>query len=239
MNLFPRFTAISALFIAGVASVPAAAQDYPEIPEPMVFDMVRSLGAKAGEFEINTLARVNLSGPHQSLEWAPEIEATVADGLALEFELPMQGGKVMEYKLGVQGTIGTFADGKGAHGVQYLGIYDRETGRWENALLYINGYRFSEKLSAVGMVGVGGIGFNRTDEAKLLLNQAVFYETSERGRIGLEVNYKSGHDGDVLIMPQLHQAIGKKLSVQAGLGATHKKGEHWHPQAGLRLIATM
>lgn len=239
MGFSSRWKLAPLFLMTSLSSIPAFAHSYPELPEPMVFDMVRSLGAEAGEVKINALGRMKLSGEHQQLEWAPEIEATVADGLALELELPMEGGKVMEYKLGVQGTIGSFANGKGAHGVQYLGIYNREKGRWENALLYMGGYRFSEKVSTVAMVGIGDIGFDRTDDVKLIVNQAVFYDLSERGRLGVEVNYKSGPQGEFLVMPQLHHAIGKKLSLQAGVGGIHQTDQKWRPQAALRLIAVM
>ncbi len=45
----------------------------PSIPEPMVFDMIRPLGARRGELEANTLAQVNLSGASRDVEWAPEV----------------------------------------------------------------------------------------------------------------------------------------------------------------------
>jgi hypothetical protein len=40
----------------------------PAIPEPMIFDMVRPLGARRGELEVNALAKVNLSGPGRHVE---------------------------------------------------------------------------------------------------------------------------------------------------------------------------
>ena len=72
-----------------LASVPAGAQEAPEIAEPMVFDLVRPLGARRGELEVNALAQRNLSGPDRNVEWAPEIEYAVADGFAVELELPL------------------------------------------------------------------------------------------------------------------------------------------------------
>ncbi|WP_292636559.1 hypothetical protein [Novosphingobium sp.] len=73
--------------------------------------------------------------PDRAVEWAPEIELAVADGLAVELELPFEDGHITDYKLGLQGTFGALDGGKGVHGVQYLGLYNRESGRWESSLL--------------------------------------------------------------------------------------------------------
>lgn len=75
----------------------------PRIPEPMVFDLVRPLGARRGEVEFNTLGLVPLtrktrkvddvtdllglvrrSPDTQGVEWAPEAEFVLTDGIALE-----------------------------------------------------------------------------------------------------------------------------------------------------------
>lgn len=51
----------------------------PHIPEPMVFDLMRPLHARAGEVEVNT---IGILPPGGRLKWAPELEATLLDGLA-------------------------------------------------------------------------------------------------------------------------------------------------------------
>lgn len=56
------------LLVLTMSVCPAHAGDYPDVPEPMVFDMVRPLGARAGELEVNTLAQTRLSGPDQVVE---------------------------------------------------------------------------------------------------------------------------------------------------------------------------
>ena len=60
------FSVLGLLFF----SASAAAQSGPDIPEPMVFDMIRPLTAKAGEIEVNALAQRDLTGPRGELEWA-------------------------------------------------------------------------------------------------------------------------------------------------------------------------
>jgi hypothetical protein len=64
----------------------------PIIPEPMVFDMVRPLGARRGELEVNVLGLVPLKrdGGAPAIEWAPEVEWAIRDGFAVEFELPFR-----------------------------------------------------------------------------------------------------------------------------------------------------
>lgn len=222
-------------------ALPAAAQEAkdapaPSIPEPMVFDLVRPLGAKRGELEANVLAQRNLSGPERSVEWAPEIEYAVADGFAVELELPFENGRVVEYKLGVQGTFGTLNRGRGIHGVQYLGLYNREHGRWENSLLYVIGNRFSERLSMLGMVGIGDVTTSGPSHPVLLVNHTTFYDIGEHSLVGVEFNYRSGADRSLLVMPQLHKQVADGIDLQFGLGGVKAHDEVWRPRVGIRLI---
>lgn len=53
---------------------PDASTAYPHIPEPMVFDMMRPLGAKQGELEANVLTTTPWSGKDGNTHWAPEVE---------------------------------------------------------------------------------------------------------------------------------------------------------------------
>ena len=224
------------LLVLTMSVCPAHAGDYPDVPEPMVFDMVRPLAARAGELEVNTLAQTRLSGPDQVVEWAPEIELAVADGFAVELELPFEGTRVTDYKIGLQGTFGTLANGRGVHGLQYLGLYNRENTRWESSALYLLGFRFDEHWSMMAMVGLGDVSSGRDGGGRLLLNHSTFYDLSKASRVGLEINFKSGRAQEALIMPQLHHKLGGDLSLQAGLGAAHDAELGWRPQAGLRII---
>lgn len=102
-------------------------KDVPAIPEPMLFDMIRPLGAVRGELEADALATQSLDGA--AMAWAPEVELAVADGVALELEMPMTGVRVDAAKIGVQATFGPALAGHLVHGVQYLGTIDR-SGCW-------------------------------------------------------------------------------------------------------------
>ncbi len=223
--------------IAVWAAPAAAIPEIPEIPEPMVFDMVRGLGASAGELEINALATSPFSGQDRVVEWAPEIEYAVVDGLALEFELPFENRRLTELKLGVQGTLGTMDGGRMIHGLQYLGIYDRHDKSTSHALLYLLGRRHSERWSTMSMVGVGDVRVGQSEKvAGLLVNHTTFYNLNEKQIAALELNFKSGPDGGLLAMPQFHTALAKKVSLQLGTGLDKQRGARGRPVGGLRLI---
>ena len=224
--------------IAALSGLPsqACAQDAPAIPEPMVFDMVRPLGARKGELEANSLVQWNLSGPDRTVEWAPEVEYAVADGFAVEVELPFENARLTDLKLGLQGTLGTFADGRAVHGVQYLGLYNRDSTRLESTLLYLLGYRFNERWSMMAMAGIGDVTFGGPDHSKLIVNHSTFYDLSAATTLGMEVNLERGGERRTLIMPQLHQDMGGSVSLQAGLGAVREEHETWRPRAAVRLV---
>ncbi len=223
-----------ALFLFA-ASGQALAQDGPDIPEPMVFDMIRPLTAKAGEIEVNALAQRDLTGPRGELEWAPEVELAVADGLAVELELPLINNRVVQYKMGLQKRLGTFRGGRSVHGVQYLGLYDREEGGWTSTLLWLLGNRFGERWSMMTMLGVGDVTLREGNETGTIINHSTFYDVSPDTVLGLEVNRQNGQGAYWLLMPQVHRAIGT-LGVQGGVGAERARGERFRPRLGLRII---
>jgi hypothetical protein len=81
-------------------------QETVEIPEPLMFDLVRGLGAKQGELEINTLAEFPLNDAYnRGVEWAPEIEYALFNNFAIELEFPMNNLELEAYKMAVQRSI--------------------------------------------------------------------------------------------------------------------------------------
>ncbi|WP_413062334.1 hypothetical protein ACLN6N_16630 (plasmid) [Sphingomonas carotinifaciens] len=231
-----RWASWSAAAVAVLTIAPAQAQEAPEIAEPMVFDLVRPLGAKRGELEVNTLAQHSLSGPDRSVEWAPEIELAVADGFAVELELPLTNRRVTDFKLGLQGTFGTINGGRGIHGVQYLGLWNRERGQWESSLLYVIGNRFGPRFSTLSMIGVGEVSAAGAEARGLIVNHTSFYDISDATTAGVEVNIRAGHDRSTLIMPQLQQDVTDRFQIQFGMGAVRETGTAWHPRVGARVV---
>lgn len=208
----------------------------PAIPEPMVFDMIRPLGARRGELEVNTLAQVNLSGRGRHIEWAPEVEYAVADGFAAEIELPFTNGRLTDYKIGLQGTFGTFRGGRSIHGVQYLGLHNRRDGGWSSSLLYLLGNRFGQRLSTMTMIGVADATLNSNRGTGLIVNHTTFWDVDPDTVLGFEVNRQTGANQYWLLMPQLHRAVGQQLAVQLGAGAERSTTGTFQPRVGFRFI---
>ena len=236
--------ACAALSLVLVAGSAAAETAYPAIPEPMVFDMMRPLGAKKGEMEANVLALTQAPFRPTRAEWAPEVEYAFADGKAVEFELPFDGARLAAFKLGLQTAFGVSADGKSAHGAQYLGIYDREAGRYTSSLLYMAGKRFSERFSIMNMIGLddivlkrrGGGGSGARGHNALLLNHASFYDLRIGTVLGAELNVAGGGRGHVRLTPQVHQRLAERVNVQFGAGLEKARRGAARPVAGVRLV---
>jgi hypothetical protein len=208
-------TATAADFIEGDA---ALGSDDPRIPEPMLFDLVRPLGAKKGELEINTLGERSLeSGP---LNWAPEIEYAFADGYALEFELPHENSFSQSYKFALQGTFGVSADRRMIQGWQVITKKSRINGRYSTDALYLNGYRLSDKWSAMNMLGIRRTELSGDGEVITLINNSIFYDQSQRLTYGLEINSEVNQSGNVRyrIIPQIHFDLNGHSSIQIGGG---------------------
>jgi hypothetical protein len=230
----------------------------PRIAEPMVFDLIRPLGAKRGEGEINVLGLMPLR--HQSrrsndvadpvglvrrspdrggLEWAPEIEYAVCDGVGLEFEIPFESAHLEAYKVAGQVTFGTGLNHKFIHGAQAIVQYDRDPSLWTTTLLYLTGFRFTETWSVFGMFGsraeISGAVANKAVE--LLSNVSLFADVTDRIVAGIETNLGQvlGDNTEFLVMPQLHYEIDRYWMIQAGVGARFTTGVTL-PEAGFRII---
>jgi hypothetical protein len=227
----------------------------PRIPEPMVFDLVRPLGARKGEWEVNVLSLVPLnrksktidevtdpsglvrrSPDKQGVEWAPEIELVLADGIAIEFELPMENSTLEAYKVAGQLTFGTAFKNRFIHGTQGIVQYNIDSNLWGTTLLYVGGFRFDPTWSILSMVGARGI-IDGTFDVEVLTNVTLFAELTQRLVAGIETNLNQviGGDAALLVMPQLHYEISKRWMLQAGGGAQFTS-EFILPQLGFRLI---
>jgi hypothetical protein len=205
----------------------------PAIPEPMLFDMIRPLGAVRGELEANSLFVKGLDG--SALAWAPEVEMAVTDGFAVELELPMTGSRVDAFKMGLQGTFGTGFGGNFVHGVQYLGTIDRR-GKWGSSLLYLAGVRYDKHWSSMTMVGAKTSNTARLSRPVSLLNHSLFRDVGTRTTAGLEFNREGGPAGGWVLLPQLHQRLGDRFVMQAGAGIEKPRGERRVALASLRVV---
>jgi opacity protein-like surface antigen len=230
----------------------------PRIPEPMVFDLVRPLGARQGELEFNTLVIVPLTSYHnrrppvtdpfgitplsvdrRKLEWAPEVEYAVRDGLAFEFELPFEGGHLEAYKFAGQYTFGTAFDGQLIHGVQGIVQPTVNLSEWDLTLLYLLGVRFDETWSVLAMMGGRtAAGTSEFDErSETLFNLTLFADVAQHMTLAVETNCARNLRGaaTLLVMPQVHWEATDHFMLQLGVGAGLTVNEVI-PALGMRVI---
>ena len=230
----------------------------PRIPEPMVFDLIRPLGAKRGEAEFNTLGRIPLtrttrrvdgvsdplglvrrSPDRQGIEWAPEIEYALTDGLAVEFELPLENLSVEAYKAAGQATFGTLWDHRFIHGAQVIAQYNIDPRFWTTTWLYLAGFRIDKTWSVLGMFGPrfehgsSNGGFHK----ELLSNVTLFADVTNRVVAAVETNFGQvlgGHSA-LLVMPQIHYEVDFHWMIQGGVGV-RITNDLTLPEIGFRLI---
>lgn len=198
------------------ASVPLTSTT-PHIPEPMVFDLVRSLGAKKGELEVNTLAQKSLKGG--VVEWAPEIEYAFADNYAIELELPFENLNLTHYKFALQGTLSNPPIIGMVHGWQVFGEKNRGIGKYSADALYINGYRFSKVLSTLNMFGIKRSILGGDGKAIALMNNNLFYDYSHNINCGIELNHEINNKGQwsYSLTPQISLNLNHNITLQTGL----------------------
>jgi hypothetical protein len=210
----------------------------PHIPEPLAFDMVRGLGARAGEVEVNTLLLPRWSGGALTLDWAPEIEWAPRDDLAIEVELPMHGGQLHALKSAIQGTLARRSR-RFVAGWQVLGELLPGESKLRTTALALAGWRLSRRWSALGMSGVRMDWTRRPADVALalLLNPSVFADLGERLTVGVEHNLAVGLGGSVeaTLLPQFHFQLSRRLRLQCGLGA-HVQARRFTALGGLRLV---
>lgn len=230
-------TPITALadFVEGSAGLGSA---NPHIPEPLLFDLVRPLGAKKGELEVNTvLSQDNRNGP---LEWAPEIEYAIADGLAFELELPSENARLTDYKIALQGTLThNFNQPNLIQGWQVITQKNRDAKQYSADALYINGIRLNEKWSTLNMLGIRKTEFSAAGQLVKLINNNIFYDLNPRLTFGLELNHEIYPSGAwrYRATPQIHRDINSHFTLQAGLSFSRLNQRRTAEQAlALRLI---
>jgi len=210
-----------------------------QIPEPMLFDMVRPLGPNRGDLEFNTLAifpwraRTGRAGDDPfgpgpttkdrgQIEWAPEVEIALSDRFAIEFELPFEGSVLEELKVGLQWTFGTAFNNRYIHGVQVLIEPTPQFDTWNSTLVYIGGIRFDETWSTLMMFGgrMDLEGPNNVDTFERLFNASLFADINEWLTLGVETNTAIRLDGtsNFILVPQTHIELTHCMELQSGVG---------------------
>ncbi len=186
------------------------------IPEPMVYDLVRPLGVKKGDMEINALVDINQQTNDAS--WAPEVEYGLADDLAVELELPFENASHERYKVAIQKTLGVYNHLGMANGWQAFLDLNKHTRTLSGDVTYIHAIKWADRWSSLSMLGLRVNGINRSADVEYLLNNTVFYDVSPRLTLGLELNQEVSTGGSwrYRMTPQLHYDINQQYTVQAG-----------------------
>lgn len=240
-NLFMCFL----LFSNSVLSQDITKKETVHIPEPLMFDLVRGLGAKQGEFEVNSLGDFPINNTaNRNVEWAPEIEYALFDNFAIELEFPMNNLDLEAFKVAAQWTIGSSKNNRFIHGVQVIGESYIHDDIQEFNFLYIPAYRFNEVWSAIGLFGVmleTGSDAS-TKNYTILLNASIFANINKHTVLGVELNNtdptiqkKDDNSMELLILPQIHYAFDNGFSLQFGLGSKYIH-EELNGSAVLRVI---
>ena len=198
------------------------------IPEPLNFDLVRGLGARQGELEINALADFPLNNTsYREVEWAPEIEYALFNNFAVELEFPFSDVELEAYKVAVQWTMGTSKSNKFIHGIQIIGEKYIHDNILELNFLYVPAYRFNEVWSAIGLFGVMvESGDDAADKkSTIILNASIFADLNEHTVLGLELNNSDptfqkidDNEMELLVLPQIHYEFDSGFALQFGLG---------------------
>lgn len=214
--------------------VTAQEQNHAGVPEPLMFDLVRGLGAERGELEINTLADFPLNdGANRAIEWAPEIEYALFNGLAVEFELPFEDGHLEALKFALQYTFGESNNQQFIHGIQLICESYLDESITEVNVLYIPAYRFNETWSMLGLFGLMyEFGADAADDrTTILLNASLFANLNAHSVLGLEVNNtdptlqkSDDNEMEFLVLPQFHYEFANRFSFQLGFGPRFADG---------------
>ncbi len=212
-----------------------------EIPEPLLFDLVRRINSDRNELEVNALVIHHQHNKFGQLYTAPEVEYAFADGKAIELELPIEAGKVKSYKSAFQMRIPTIIGE--INGFQI--IYEKESNASLHQItpLFLLGTHVSGKWSIFSMFGsrlvYGDVKKNDNSNFREqpIVNLNVFYDYADMLDMGFEVNLRGvGAEYDELIlMPQMHLLVEEELKIQFGFG-TSIDGHEFSPLSAFRLI---
>lgn len=194
-----------------------------EIPEPMVFDLVHGLGVEKGAFEANVLALFPLNDTSdRHIDWAPEVEYAVADGVAIEFELAFEDSEFEAWKFASQFTFGESAEHRRVHGSQFIVEKFDGLDIWELTGLYLVGKEISHDWSALAMLGLRvTVGDDVSDHEELLFNVSVFRDIRHDLIFGLETDLAVDLDDawQLELYPQLQVELSEFFELQLTVGA--------------------
>ncbi len=243
MSIFYKFIMLVyvSLFSNIIAAYDSNYQTEAEIPEPLLFDLVRRINSKQGELEYNILWTQENASELNEVHAAPEIEYAYADGKSIEFELPTANGKIQTFKGALQFELPNWLGD--ITGLQI--IHEKVNGKsiHETTALLLIANRINDKWSALTMLGNQ---FTYGDSVEIadnkgrelpIINLNFFYDYADIFDLGLEMNLKGigGSFEEFIFMPQIHALLKEDIKLQAGFGTTYH-GKAYSPISAFRLI---
>lgn len=229
------------LFVNHVLAYDSNYKTEAEIPEPLLFDLVRRVNSKKGELEVNTLFTHTSADQIKGVEAAPEIEYAFADGMAIEFELPTVNGKVKTFKSAAQFELPSFWGD--LTGLQIM--HEKANGQSinETTFLLLSGKRLNDKWSIFTMIGNRFVYGDSAEIKKTkgrelpIANLNLFYDYADVFDLGLEINLRGmgASFEELIVMPQIHALMADDFKLQMGFGVTHD-GYKFSPITAFRLI---
>ncbi len=211
------------------------------IPEPMVFDLVRPLGARRGELEVNSLFLRPVRRA-EATEWAPEMECVFAPGHAVELELPFAGRVHERWKLAMQGTLPSpRGSARFQHGWQMIGEWGRHDRSRHRDLLYVAGGHLTSRTSVLAMSGRRAIASDTGRRGTALHNATLFVTLRPTVTAGLETNLERerGAGRRTLVMPQAQVELSSHYALSVGGGWERAPAVGRRPVASARVVRMM
>lgn len=212
-----------------------------EIPEPLLFDLVRRINSDKGELEVNTLFTQRNASEMKGVYIAPEIEYAFGDGKAVEFELPTVDGKVKTFKSALQFMLPNFVGD--LTGTQI--IHEKVNGKsiHETTLLLLSAKKLTSKWSMFSMLGnkftYGSSSTIKSTKGREMpiANFNLFYDYADVFDLGVETNLRGAGASfeEFIVMPQIHALLAKDFKLQAGFGSSYD-GYKISPVTAFRLI---
>lgn len=209
-----------------------------EVPEPLLFDLVRRINSDKGELEVNSLIVQDKASELGETYIAPEIEYVFANGKAIEIEFPTLHGQIKTFKSALQFKLPDLLNQTIATQIIYENFLKKDT--QEATLLLIFAKRINDRFSTLNMLGsrlVKGQDVHGKNKVLLIFNHNLFYNYDSHFDFGLELNLRGIGSSfeELLIMPQFHALLAKDFKIQAGFGIAHD-GYTPSPISAFRLI---
>jgi hypothetical protein len=194
---------------------PTHRNDVLGVPEPLLIDWVRALGARAGEFEVNALGVLQTNG---AFEVAPEVEWVPFNGLGVELEAVIKRDGFEGVKLAGQLTLLSDARAGLGHGLQVVGRWQRGTNVVSVTALHLA----QARLGARGSLGVmAGIEAGTDGRVAFAFHPTLGVRLHDRLSLVVESNGRAGPWGlEGALIPHLRADLPHLGSAQLGAGPT-------------------